>query len=60
MHQVPALLSASSTSVSKTVEDVFTIASKGLDMITGNPILLLFFAAPIVGISIGVIRKLKK
>ena len=41
------------------VEDIFTIASKALSFVTTNPLLLVFFAAPIVGIGIGVIKRLK-
>lgn len=42
------------------VEDVFTVATKGLSFVTSNPVLLLFFAAPIVGIGIGVIKRLRR
>lgn len=54
-----ALATEGSANVATVVEEVFTIATKALTMVTGNPILLLFFAAPIVGIGIGVIKKLK-
>lgn len=41
------------------VTDVFSIAGQAISFVTENPLLLLFFAAPIVGIGIGVIKKLK-
>lgn len=47
------------TSMSSAVSDIFTIASQALTVVTGNPILLTFFCAGLVGIGIGVIKKLK-
>ena len=45
--------------LSSVATEIFTIASEALKMVTGNPILLLFFGAGIVGIAIGTIKKLK-
>lgn len=42
------------------VEDIFTVAGKALTFVSSNPILLLFFTAPIVGLAIRVIRGLKQ
>ena len=41
------------------VEDIFTVASSALTVVTGNTVLMTFFCAGIVGIGIGVVRKLK-
>lgn len=47
------------TSMSNAVSDIFTIASSALTVVTGNSVLMTFFCAGIVGIGIGVVRKLK-
>lgn len=51
---------ASSGSLSSVATEIFTIAGEALKMVTGNPILLVFFGSGIVGIAVGTIRKLKK
>jgi hypothetical protein len=55
-----ALSSAGSTSsVSDAVSGIFDIASKCVSVVTDNAILLTFFAAGLIGIAIGAVRKLK-
>jgi hypothetical protein len=47
------------TSVSDAVSSIFTIAGQCISVVTDNAILLTFFAAGLVGIAIGAVRKLK-
>ena len=47
-------------SVSESVSTITDIASDCLGLITENPLLMIFFAAPLIGIAVGVIRKFKK
>ena len=45
--------------MAKAVEDIFTIASSALTVVTGNNVLMTFFCAGLVGIGCGVIAHLK-
>lgn len=45
--------------ITTAVTNIIGIATTMLDTITGNPILMLFFCVPIVGIGVGVVRKLR-
>lgn len=53
-------LSGSTPSISDGITTLIDAASSILTMITGNPILLLLsIAAPVVGIGIGIFKKVK-
>ena len=54
------VLAEGSVTMSSAVSDIFTIASKALTVVTGNPVLMAFFCAGLIGIGIGVVRKLKR
>lgn len=45
--------------ITTAVTNILNIATTMLDTITGNPILMLFFCVPIIGIAVGVVRKLR-
>lgn len=51
---------ASSPTLSNVATEIFSISQSALSIVTGNPILMVFFGAGIIGIAIGAIRKLKK
>lgn len=61
---MPILLTGTETadvsSLGESVSAITDIAGDLLGMITENPILMVFFAAPLIGIAVGVIRKFKK
>ena len=62
---VPVVLADATTttdvsSLSESVTTITDIAGNLLGLITANPILMVFFAAPLIGIAVGVIRKFKR
>ena len=62
---MPILLTGTETvsdvsSLGESVSTITDIAGDCLSLITENPILMVFFAAPLIGIAVGVIRKFKK
>lgn len=55
------LLAETGTSTMTTaVGSLMDVVSTVITTITGNPTLMVFFCAGVVGIAIGVVRKLKK
>lgn len=48
------------TEVTSGITNLGTIMTSVVGMITGNPILVLFLAAGVVGLGIGLFRKLKR
>lgn len=48
------------SAVTTAVGNLMTIAGTMLDTITANSFLVLFFAAGLVSIAIGIVRKLKR
>lgn len=59
MNGASILASASSTSMSDAVSSITSLVPAVLDMIMENPVLAAFFCAGIIGIVIGVVKKLK-
>ena len=53
-------VTSTTTVFSDAVKTVFDIVPTVLNTITGNPILATFFVVGIIGIAIGVVRKLKR
>lgn len=47
-------------SMTTAVGSLMDVVSTVITTITGNPTLMVFFCAGVVGIAIGVVRKLKK
>ena len=47
-------------SMTTAVGSLMDVVSTVITSITGNPTLMVFFCAGVVGIAIGVVRKLKK
>lgn len=45
--------------VTTAITNIVGVATTLLDTITANPILMLFFCVPIVGIGVGVIHRLR-
>ena len=46
--------------VTSAVSTITDIAGDCLSLITENPLLMIFFAAPLIGVAVGVIRKFKR
>lgn len=59
MMNLAFLAAEGAVSIPTIVADVFSIAGQALDFVTSNAILTIFFAAPLVGIGISAIRRLK-
>lgn len=58
---MPMLLAEASTNTMTTaVTSLMDVVSTVLTTITGNATLMVFFCAGVVGIAIGVVRKLKR
>lgn len=53
------LAEAGSNTMTTSVGSLMDVVSTVLTTITGNPTLMVFFCAGVVGIAIGVVRKLK-
>ena len=53
-------VTSTTTVFSDAVKTVFDIVPTVLNTITGNPVLSTFFVIGIIGIAIGVVRKLKR
>lgn len=51
---------AGGNSMTTAVGSLMDVVSIVITTITGNPTLMVFFCAGVVGIAIGVVRKLKK
>lgn len=51
---------AGGNSMTTSVGSLMDVVSTVITTITGNPTLMVFFCAGVVGIAIGVVRKLKK
>lgn len=51
---------AGGNSMTNAVGSLMDVVSTVITTITGNPTLMVFFCAGVVGIAIGVVRKLKK
>lgn len=51
---------AGGNSMTTAVGSLMDVVSTVITTITGNPTLMVFFCAGVVGIAIGVVRKLKK
>lgn len=59
--EMSMLLAETSTNTMTTaVGSLMDVVSTVITTITGNPTLMVFFCAGVVGIAIGVVRKLKK
>ena len=54
------LAEAGGDTMSTAVGSLMGVVSNVITTITGNPTLMVFFCAGVVGIAIGVVRKLKK
>lgn len=54
------LAEASTNTMTTAVGSLMEVVSTVITTITGNPTLMVFFCAGVVGIAIGVVRKLKK
>ena len=54
------VVSMSVSSVTTAITNLTTLAGGVLDFIAGNEVLMLCFGAGLVGITIGVIRKVKR
>lgn len=54
------LAETSGNTMTTAVTSLMDVVSTVLTTITGNPTLMVFFSASVVGIAIGVVRKLKK
>lgn len=54
------LAEASTNTMTTAVTSLMDVVSTVLTTITGNPTLMVFFCAGVVGIAIGVVRKLKR
>lgn len=54
------LAEASSNTMTTAVTSLMNVVSTVLTTITGNATLMVFFCAGVVGIAIGVVRKLKR
>ena len=53
------LIAVGTTTVADATKDIFTLVGKTIETITGQPILLAYFAAGLIGVSVAIIRKLK-
>lgn len=53
------LAEASTNTMTTAVTSLMDVVSKVMTTITGNETLMVFFCAGVVGIAIGVVRKLK-
>ena len=53
------LAEASTNTMTTAVGSLMEVVSTVITTITGNPTLMVFFCAGVVGIAIGVVRKLK-
>ena len=51
---------AGGNSMTTAVGSLMDVVSTVITTITGNPTLMVFFCAGVVGVAIGVVRKLKK
>lgn len=47
-------------SITEAVTSIMGVVSTVITTVTGNPILLVFFASGVVGIAIGIVHRLKK
>ena len=54
------LAEAGGNTMTTAVGSLMEVVSTVITTITGNPTLMVFFCAGVVGIAIGVVRKLKK
>lgn len=54
------LAEASTNTMTTAVGSLMDVVSTVITTITGNPTLMVFFCAGVVGVAIGVVRKLKK
>ena len=54
------LAEADTNTMTTAVGSLMGVVSTVITTITGNPTLMVFFCAGVVGIAIGVVRKLKK
>lgn len=54
------LAEAGGKTMTTAVGSLMEVVSTVITTITGNPTLMVFFCAGVVGIAIGVVRKLKK
>lgn len=54
------LAEASTNTMTTAVGSLMEVVSTVITTITGNPTLMVFFCAGVVGIAIGVLRKLKR
>lgn len=48
------------TAISSAIDTIVTIMEKCLDLVVTNPLVMIFVAAGLVGIGVGLFRKLKK
>lgn len=48
------------TAITTAIETTVTIMTKALELAVGNPLVMIFVAAGLVGVGIGLFRKLKK
>lgn len=54
-----SLSSTTTVTMTEALGNIFDIVPQCISVVTGNPILMTFFCAGVIGIAIGVIRKLK-
>lgn len=47
-------------SITEAVTSIMGVVNTVITTVTGNPILLVFFASGVVGIAIGIVHRLKK
>lgn len=60
MNSMIIALDGSAPTVVEATKDIFTLVGNTITTITGQPILLAYFAAGLIGVAISVIRKLKR
>lgn len=56
---MPFLAAETSVSMSDALSGIFDIVPKCISVITGNAVMMTFFCAGVIGLAVGVIKKLK-
>lgn len=55
-----AAMAVEGGTITEAVSSIMGVVSTVITTVTGNPILLVFFASGVVGIAIGIVRGLKR
>lgn len=53
------LLAESTTSMSDALGNIFTLVPQVLSVISSNAVMMTFFCAGVIGIAIGIVKKLR-